>query len=59
MMGNGFALRLAMAELRAMGGQMRREAARLLIDLPRAAPSMPDGAGAAWRAHTSAPRQAS
>ncbi|WP_179504286.1 MULTISPECIES: histidine kinase dimerization/phospho-acceptor domain-containing protein [unclassified Sphingomonas] len=36
MMGNGFALRLAAAELRAMGGQLRREAARLVVQLPAA-----------------------
>lgn len=36
MMGNGFALRLAAAELRAMGGGLRREGARLLAQLPAA-----------------------
>jgi hypothetical protein len=36
MMGNGFALRLATAELRAMGGSLRRDGARLVVLLPRA-----------------------
>lgn len=60
MMGNGFALRLAMAEVRAMGGQMRREAARLLIDLPRARAIDAGWGGSSLEGpHTSAPRQAS
>ena len=36
MLGNGFALRLAAAEVRAMGGRLRRDGARLRIDLPLA-----------------------
>lgn len=34
MLGNGFALRLAAAEVRAVGGHLAREGARLLVDLP-------------------------
>ncbi|WP_408588106.1 histidine kinase dimerization/phospho-acceptor domain-containing protein [Novosphingobium sp.] len=36
MLGNGFALRLAAAEVRAVGGHLARDGARLLIDLPLA-----------------------
>lgn len=36
MMGNGFALRLASAELRAMGGNLQRDGARLIASLPAA-----------------------
>lgn len=37
MMGNGFALRLASAEVRAMGGALQRDGAHLRIELPLAA----------------------
>lgn len=36
MLGNGFALRLAAAEVRSVGGHLARSAARLLVDLPLA-----------------------
>jgi hypothetical protein len=53
MMGNGFALRLAAAELRAMGGSLHRDGARLLVRLPAAlAPDQTDGA------HGATPAQA-
>ncbi len=41
MLGNGFALRLAAAEVRAAGGHLARNGARLLIDLPLASTRRP------------------
>ncbi|WP_225204991.1 sensor histidine kinase [Novosphingobium huizhouense] len=50
MLGNGFALRLAAAEVRSVGGHLARSGARLMVDLPlggarpAASPERPRGA---------------